>query len=194
MVSLVCQDCTMNPYLATLINSELPVEPWLVGVAWLLLLVGAHVVGRKSRLLLRTQDHVVVEESPLLAPSRTPRSVFVQITLAVLLFSLVYYVGEPAFTLIAGGFVAALAMLFGLNLHSLAFARRLCNDDAVSGKVTLPATFVLADIARKALDAAVVFLITGLVFAQLALLAGALILASTGLGYVRKARRHRAQH
>ena len=184
----------MSPYLATLINSELPVEPWLAGVAWLLLLVGAHIVGRRSRVLLRAQDHVVVEESPFLAPSRTPRSVFVQITLAVLLFSLLYYIGEPAFTLLAGGFVAALAMLFGLNLHSLAFARRLCNDAAVSGKVTLPAAFVLADIARKALGAAVVFLITGLVFAQLALLGGALILASTGLGYFRKARRQRAQH
>jgi len=184
----------MSPYLAALINSELPIDPWLVGVAWLLLLVGAHILGRRSRLLLRTQEHVVVEESPLLAPSRTPRSLFVQITLAVLLFSLAHYVGEPAFTLVAGGFVAALAMLFGLNLHSLSFARRLCNDDAVRGKVTLPAAFVLADIARKALDAAVVFLVTGLVFAQFALLGGALILASTGLGYIRKARRERARH
>ena len=183
----------MNPYLDALIHSTLPVGPWLVGVAWLLLLVGAHVAGRESRLLLRTQDHVVVEESPLLAASRTPRPAFRQIILAVLLFSLVYYVGEPAFTLVAGGFIAALAMLFGLNLHSLAFARRLCSDDAVSGKVTLPAAFVLADVARKALGASVVFLITGLLFAQLARLGGALILASTGFGYVRKARRQRAQ-
>lgn len=81
-----------------------------------------------------------------------------------------------------------------MKLHSLAFARRLCSDDGVSGKVTLPAAFVLADIARKAPGAAAAFLVTGLVFAQLPLLGGALILASTGLGYVRKARRQRAQH
>jgi hypothetical protein len=183
----------MNPYLTSLLDSSLPLDPWLVGVAWLLLLAGTHFVGRKSRLLLRTQQHVVVEENAFLARSIAPRFVFAQIIVAVVLFLLVDYLGEPVFTLIAGGFVAALAMAFGLNLHSLAFARRLHDDDAAAGSVTLSAAFVLADMGRRALGGALVFVITGLLFAQLALLGGALILALTGFGYVRRSRRQRAR-
>lgn len=183
----------MQSYLASLIDSELPLEPWLVGFVWLLLLAGTHIVGRQSRLLLRAQAHVVVEESAQLARSIEPRFIFVQLALAVVVFSLCYYVGEPAFTLVAGGFVVALAMAFGLNLHSLAFARRLHHEGSATGKVTLSAAFVLDDLGRKALGVAVALLVTGLVLAQLSVLGGALILAATGVGYVRRSRQQRAQ-
>ena len=183
----------MHSYIASLIDSELPLAPWLVGVAWLLLLAGAYIVGRQSRLVLHTQEHVVVEESAFLPRSISPRFVVTQIIFPVVLFSLSYSLGEPVFTLTAGGFVAELAMVFGLNLHSLAFARRLHNDGTVAGKVTLSAAFVLADIGRRAMAGAVVFLITGLVFAQLAFLSGAFILASIGIGYVRRSHQQRAQ-
>lgn len=183
----------MQAYVASLIGSELPLEPWLVGLIWLLLLGGTHIVGRKSRLLLRAQGHVVVEESAQLARSIEPRFVLVQLTFAVVVFSLCYYLGEPAFTLIAGGFVVALAMAFGLNLHSLAFARRLHNEGSATGKVTLSAAFVLGDMGRKALGVSVALLITGLVLAQLSLLGGALFLALAGVGYVRRSRQQHAQ-
>jgi hypothetical protein len=183
----------MHAYVSTLIDSELPLEPWLVGVVWLLLLSGTHIVGRKSRLLLRAQEHVVVEENAQLHRSTAPRFIFVRLIVAVVLFSLCYYLGEPVFTFIVGGFVAALAMAFGLNLHSLAFAQRLHNQGDVTGKVTLSAAFVFGDMGRKALGCAAALLVTGLVLAQLALLGGALILASTGVGYVRRSRQRRAQ-
>jgi Flp pilus assembly protein TadB len=82
-------------------------------------------------------------------------------------------------------------MSFGLNLNSLAFARRLRNEGAATGTVTLSAGFAVGDMGYRALGGAVIFLVTGLVFAQLALLGGALILAISGFMYVRRSRRQR---
>lgn len=182
----------MSSYLEALINTPLPIDPWLVGILWLALILGVHRLAVRSRSVRATQQRVIIERDAAVDTTGLPRFILVRMVVAALLFALCYWVGEPLFSFVAGGFVAALAMAFGLNLHALAFARRLHEEGAVEGSVTLLPRFVVADVGSRALGAAVVFLIAGLAFAQLPLLGGALVLAWTGYRHVRRARQLRA--
>jgi hypothetical protein len=58
----------------------------------------------------------------------------------------------------------------------------------VSGSITLSPSIVLRENAFDCVGAATLFLLAGLLTAQLALLGGALFVAATGVGCLRRAR------
>lgn len=176
----------MHPYAAALLDSEFSFAPWLLGVAWVVLAALSLWVSSRARAAFTTQRHIVIDYGQVLTKAFQLRYNFVQILFATAVLWGSHRIGEPFFTLIGGGYVVAVAVGLGLNVHTLLFARRLSRDGSAEGSVTLSAKFGLADVGYRSLGGALIVLITGLVFAQLAFLGGALFLGSTGFGYLRK--------
>lgn len=183
----------MHPYVDALLNSKFVFAPWVLGIVWVLLTALSFWASAQARAALAAQRHIVVDYGPALTKAFQPRFMVVQVLFAAAMLWGSHYIGELTFTFIGGGYVVALAVGLGLNLYSLLFARRLSRDAGVDGSVGLSAKFVVADIGYRSLGGALIVLISGLVFAQLALLGGALFLGSSGFGYVRKSRRIRGQ-
>jgi hypothetical protein len=183
----------VHGYLGALLDSEFGLAPWVLGVACLTLAAATYSLTSYSRRALAAQTHIIIENDAAVSRVFQPRYVVAQLAFAAVTLSASYYIGEPAFTFIGGGYVVALAMTFGLNLHSLLFARRLQCSGSATGSVTLSSNLAVSDFGYRSLGGASVLFVTGLLLAQLALLGGALFLASAGVGYVRKSRKLRAQ-
>ena len=177
----------MEAYLATLAGSTLPLSPWLVGVLWILLFVATRSVALRSREVLATQAHVVVENLDALAALDRPGVAYPQFAWVTGVLAGAWFLGEPAFAFVAGGLVLMLAMTLGLNLHSLAFARRLADGSGATGSVTLSTPFVLEDLARRASTCALTFLIAGVLLAHSALLGAAMFLGLSAWEMSRRA-------
>ena len=158
-----------------------------------MLLLTSQLVVRKARSWLAQQQRISVNNFESISKPFQPKYVIAQIAFASVAFALSAFVGEPALTFVGGGLVVSFAMALGLNIHSLLYAKALTQDPGVQGKLTLSPSFVMRDWGHRALGAATFLLATGVVFANLALLGGALFLTSGGYGYIRKSRKLRTQ-
>jgi len=86
--------------------------------------------------------------------------------------------------------IIASAFGLGLTAQGLLTALALASPGAVNGSVTFSTASAFRHMAHRAAGAALACLLAGLALAHLALLGGALFLASAASGSLRKARLH----
>jgi hypothetical protein len=178
----------LETYVNALFESELPFEPWVTALIWVSLFAVNRWVARSTRAANDAQHAVTVEDWSALRRGFEPKYVVAQILVAGIVFLVALLLGGSAFVFFAGGLIVALAFGLGLNLQGLLSARAMGRPNAVIGSVTFTTASAFRHMAHRAGGAALACLLTGLVLANLALLGGALFLASTASGHLRKAR------
>ena len=178
----------MQTYVNELLASELPFEPWVAAVIWAALFIASRWLAQSLRAANNAQHAVTVEDWSALRRNLQPKYAVVQVLVAGVLFVLALRLGTPAFVFLAGGMIVASAFGLGLSAQGLFTARALARPNAVNGSVTFSTASAFRHMAHRAGGAALACLLIGLVLAHLALLGGALFLALTGNGYLRKAR------
>jgi hypothetical protein len=127
------------------------------------------------------------------AASLTPKYLLVQTVFVGIVFLLGLDRGGAAYVFLAGGVLVFLACHFGLNLQGLLSARGLARPAAATGALTYSTAAAFRHMADRILGAAVASLVAGLALGHLALLGGAVFLASGAVGSWRRARNLRAQ-
>jgi len=177
----------LETYVNELLESELPFEPWVAALIWAALFVASRWIAQSLRAANDAQHAVTVEDWSALRRGHEPKYLVVQIVGAGIVFLVALPLGAPAFVFFAGGMIVALAFGLGLNVQGLLTARALAHPNAVDGSVTFSTASGFRHTAHRAGGAALACLLIGLVLAHLALLGGALFLASTAGGYLRKA-------
>jgi hypothetical protein len=178
----------LGTYVNELLESELPFEPWVAALIWVALLIASRWIAQSLRAANDAQHAVTVEDWSALRRSLEPKYAIARILVAGIVFLLALQLGTPAFAFFAGGMIVASACGVGLSVQGLLTARALARPDAVNGAVTFSTASAFRHMAHRAAGAGVACLLIGLVLPHLALLGGALFLASTASGYLRKAR------
>jgi hypothetical protein len=183
----------LEHYVASLLASQLPFEPWLAALVWALLFFANHQIARSARTATDAQQFIAVEDLRVLRRGFEPKYVAIQILLALALFRLGFLLGQPAFVFLAGGLLAAMTGAIALNVQALSSARILGSPNAAKGALTLSTASALRQMASRAGGVAIGCCLMGVALAHLALLGGALVLALTAIGYLRRARRASVQ-
>jgi hypothetical protein len=177
----------LEAYVISLLASDLPFDAWFAALAWLALFFANYRVAQATRMANDAQSVLKVEDWNALRRGFEPKNIAAKIVFAAIVFLLASLLGGPAFVLLAGGFIVATAYGVGLNLQGLLSARAMAEPNAVSGSVTFTTASALRHMAQRAAGGALACLLMGLALAHLALLGGALFLAATAHGYVRRA-------
>jgi hypothetical protein len=180
----------LRTYVNELLGSELPFEPWVAALIWIALFIASRWIAQSLRAANDTQHAVTVEDWNALRRSLEPKYIVAQILVAAIIFLLALLLGGPSFVFFAGGMIMASAFGLGLNAQGLFAARAMARPNAVNGSVTFSTASAFRHMAHRAGGAALTCLLIGLVLAHLALLGGALFLASMASGNLRKARAH----
>ena len=178
----------MSEYLAALLDSELPVDAWLVALVWLGAAAGSHFLSRFARSTLGRQDLMFLEESREAARGFELKFLAAQLLFFAVVFVIALYLDGATFVFFGGGLAVASVVALGLNYHSLMFATALAGPDAGKGRVELSAAFSLNTSGHRLIGGALACLLVGLFLVNLALLGGAFVLGSAGAGYLRRAR------
>lgn len=182
----------MENYLASLLDGVLPLPPWAVALVLLALLLANYYLVRSVRLANEAQHRVAVEDWTPFRRVSQPKYLLVQIAFIGIVFILGLDRGGAAYVFLAGGVLVFLSCHFGLNLQGLLSARGLARPDAVTGAVTYSTRAAFRHTADRLIGAAVASLAAGVALGHLALLGGALFLASGAFGAWRRARNARA--
>jgi hypothetical protein len=176
-------------YWLTLLDSDLPFAPWIVVAIWGVLFLCNHLVARAARRVSSNQAFVVIENCEVLERGFRPRFVLGQVLFAGLIFALTLWAEpHPVFVFLGGGVIVALVWLLGMNLQALLSSLGARTDGAVTGSLNLSNTYAIRQQMHRTTSGAMVCGILGAVLAHLALLGGALFLASTAVGYRRRMR------
>jgi hypothetical protein len=176
----------MDAYLDDLQFSTLALPEWAVFLLWVALYTGSNLLRIKSRSILSSQTHILLAEQELTQPFST-RLVLMQIIFAVIIFAVSHWGGSFGLALLAGGLVVAVAVSFAFNLQSLLFISALSKAGAAEGTLTFTARLATRDKAFQMFTGAAICFCIGLLIAHLSLLGGAVLLASSGFGYLRRA-------
>ena len=179
----------MRTYLAQLEASTIPFPNWAVIIIWLVVFVVANMLMRRSRALSRAQNVIATETEPGLIKPESLKLTLARLILTAAIFACASLLGGPVFVFLAGGWVVLAAVSCSLNLRRVLYLRAFSGLGAATGSITLSARFAVKDAAFQLLAAATLCLVLGILLAHLALLGGALFLASTGAGYLRKTKR-----
>jgi hypothetical protein len=184
----------LEAYIATLLDSELPFDAWAATLTWVALFVANHWVARIARAANDAQKLVVVEDWSAVRRGFEPKYMLVQILVASSVFMFGFFLGRLAFTFLAGGLIVARMCALSLNVQSVFLARSMADPGAGKGAVILSTPLALRQVSQRLGGSALSCLLAGLALAHLALLGGALLLASHAAAYSRRAQRHaRAQ-
>jgi hypothetical protein len=177
----------LESYLADLQQNAIALPFWGVVTIWLFIFSGAHVLHRKSRLLSSQQMFILTEPPMSNAGGLLPRLLIGQFVFAAVVFSVGAVIGDFGFTFFAGGWVVATAVSLGFNLRSVLFLRAIAEPGAANGAVSISPSLAVRDFAFQLFGAATFCLCLGILLAHLALLGGALFIAATGVGHLRRA-------
>jgi hypothetical protein len=180
----------LEAYIATLLDSELPFDAWVAALTWVALFVANHWVARIARAANDAQSLVAVEDWSAVRRGFEPKFMLAQILVASGLFMVGFFLGRLAFTFFAGGLIVARVCALSLNVQSVFFARSISEPGAATGAVTLSTPLALKQVSQRLSASALACLLLGLALAHLALLGGALLLASHAAGYSRRAQRY----
>lgn len=179
----------MDTYLGALERSTIPLPAWALVIFWLVLLLLSHLLARKGRTLSQAQAFVAERVSPGLIREPSTRLLTAQILFSAAVFTLAFSIGGPGFIFFAGGWVVTAAAGVAINLRSVLFLSAISRPGAAQGAVTYSDFLAVRNRAFHLFGAAALCFLLGALLAHLALLGGALFLAATGVGYLRKARR-----
>ena len=92
-------------------------------------------------------------------------------------------------SLYAGGWLVSWSVTLAANLRGFLWVKTIAINGAIDGKLTVSAYANLSDQANTCFAGAALCLFVGIVVAQLSLFGGAFILAATGAGCWRQARK-----
>jgi len=177
----------LEGYLASLLDSALPLPPWTVALLLLTLLLANFYLALSLRAANDAQHFISVEDwTPFRRVSR-PKHLLIQIVFVGLVFLLAIDRGGATYVFLAGGMLVFLACHLGLNLQGLLAARGLARSNAATGALTYSTAAAFRHMAHRILGAAVTSLIVGVAIGHLALLGGALFLAAAAYGSTRRA-------
>ncbi|MFI4925231.1 MAG: hypothetical protein ACHQJ7_08820, partial [Vicinamibacteria bacterium] len=155
----------MDAYLNALVAPELPLPWWLALTLWVVLYALTHIATARSRAALRMQSHVVIDRPDVLEREQRPASMALAFVLLTAFLLAGYPMGEPYTSLVVGGLLGTIAMLFGIALHSLQFAASLAKGGDVQGTITLSPAFVLTNVGHDMLGCAAACLALGIALA-----------------------------
>ena len=178
----------MEEYVSSLLESELPFEPWVAGLAWVALFLANHGVARCARAANDAQKFIAVEDWSALRRGFQTRYIVTQVLFSGIVFMLASLLGRSAFAFFAGGLIVRMAWALALNVQGLLSARDLARPNAASGTLTFTTQSAFRHMAHRIAGGAIACLLAGLALAQLALFGGAFFLALTAGGYLRRAR------
>jgi hypothetical protein len=183
----------LDNYVTFLFESKLPFEPWFAVLAWLVLFLANHRIARSARVANDSQNFLTVEDWSVLRRGFEPRYIVAKILFASIVFLFALLLGGSAFVFLAGGLIVAMACGLALNVQGLLSVRAIARPNAVNGSLTFSTASAFRHMAHRVGAGALACLLIGLALAHLALLGGALFLAATASGYLRRARSARAQ-
>jgi hypothetical protein len=183
----------LEKYVTSLLESELPFDAWVAALVWVALFLANHWTARSTRAANDAQTFIAVEDWSALRRGYEPKYIVAQVLFAGIVFLFAWLLGRSAFAFFAGGLIVAMAYGLALNVQGLLSARALARANAASGVLTFSTPSAFRHMAHRVTGGALGCLLMGLALAHLALLGGALFLASTAGGYFRRARNARAQ-
>jgi len=183
----------LEGYLASLLDSALPLPAWAVALLLLALLVANFCLVLALRGANDAQRFISLEDwTPFRRVSR-PKHLLIQIVFVGLVFLLALDRGGATYVFLAGGVLVFLACHLGLNLQGLLAARGLAQPNAATGALTYSTAAAFRHMAHRILGAAVTSLIVGAAIGHLALLGGGVFLAAAAYGSGRRAQNVRTQ-
>jgi len=174
-------------YWLALLNSELPFAPWIAIALWAALFVANHLLARAARAMTADQIVVVVQNRGDLERGFRPHFVLAQALFGALIFAFTLSAGvHPVYVFLGGGLIVSLTCALGLNVQSFLSARAMRQPGAVTGSLNLSVAYAIRQQVHRLGASALMCAVLGAVIAHLSLLGGALVLASTAVGYRRK--------
>jgi hypothetical protein len=183
----------LEKYVTSLFESELPFEPWVAAVVWVVLFLANHWLARFARVANDSQKFIAVQDWSALRRGFEPKYIVTQVVVASIVFLLALLLSGPAVVFFAGGLIVAMACGLALNFQGLLSARSLAHPKAATGALTFSTASAFRHMAHRVSGGALACFLMGVALGHLALLGGALFLASTASGYLRRARNARAQ-
>jgi hypothetical protein len=183
----------LEGYVASLLDSALPLPPWIVASALLALLLANYSAALLLRDANNAQRFIAVEDWTPFRRVARPKYLLLQIVFVAFIFLVGFDAGGPAYVFLAGGALVFLVCHFGLAVQGLLSARGLAHANAATGSLTYSTAAAYRHMAHRILGAAVTSLFAGLALGHLALLGGALFLAAAAAGAWRRARNVSAQ-
>lgn len=174
-------------YWLALLNSDLAFAPWIAIALWAALFVGNHLLARATRALSTSQTVVTVQNRGDLERGFRAQFVLAQALFgaAIFVFSLLSG-ARPVYVCLGGGLIVSSVCALGLNLQAFLSARAMQRPGALTGSLALSAAYAMRQQVHRLSASALVCTILGAVIAHLSLLGGALLLASTAIGYRRR--------
>jgi hypothetical protein len=183
----------LDRYVASLFESALPFDPLVAVLVWAAFFLANYLIARSTRVANDAQHLIAVEDWTRLRRGFEPKSIGARVLVSGLVFVFSWLLGESAFVFFAGGLIVATAYGLGLNTQGLLSARAMAHPDTATGTLTFSTAAAFRHMAHRAVGGALACGVTGLALAHLALLGGALFLASTAASYSRRARNARAR-
>jgi hypothetical protein len=179
----------LESYVVSLFACQLPFDAAVAVLIWLALFVANHRVAMSVRAANDAQSLITVEDWSVLRRGFEPKSILAKLLFAGIVFWVAYLLGSAAFVFFCGGFIVAVACTLGLNTQGLLSARAMAQPNVAKGTLTFSTALAFRHMAQRLCGVALASCIIGLALAHLAPLGGALILAASAGGYVRRARK-----
>jgi hypothetical protein len=177
----------MEDYLAEFQYSTLPLPFWGVVALWLCIFTASHLLFLRTRTLVRGQTIVKTGNPQIVARGARPGIVLARLVFGGAVFSCAYFLEGPFAVFLAGGWTLASCASLASNIQGMLYIRALTRPGAAEGTLSLSNPLVIREVAFYFFGLAVFCLIAGLLTAHLALLGGAVYIAASGFGYLRKA-------
>jgi hypothetical protein len=178
----------MNAYQDALVHSRLALSVAQSAVVVAVLFLVATLLERKATALFRSQSFVT-------GVSRTPLEMklgswlwLVQLAYLAVIFAVASIAGEPLFTFLVGGIIAATGLAAAHNFRSTLHYRALALPGNATGSLSMSPSMFIRSRAHQCFEGSLVCLAGGFILPHAALLGGAFVLGAAGLGYWRKAR------
>jgi hypothetical protein len=175
-------------YFDALVTSSLPLRWEALAVLLSVLFLVSHDLNRRASRMFRSHSHVVGDNGS----EAEKRWGWVlpggQLIYRAAIFAVALYAGGPIFVLLVGGLLVSLLFSVVHNARTILHYRMLAASGAAQGNLSLSNSSLIHN-AHVCLEAAFFCLLVGLFLPHLALLGGALILGSTGIGCLRSAHR-----
>jgi hypothetical protein len=178
----------MNAYQEALVHSRLALSVAQSAVVVAVLFLVATLLERKATALFRSQSFVT-------GLSRTPLEIklgsrlwLVQLAYLAGIFAVASIAGEPLFTFLVGGIIAATGLAAAHHFRSTLHYRALALPGNATGSLSMSPSMFIRSRAHQCFEGSLVCLAGGFILPHAALLGGAFFLGAAGLGYWRKAR------
>jgi hypothetical protein len=176
-------------YFDTVSSSSLPLRWEAVAVLLVVFFLASQVLFQRARAMFRSQSYIGGDGATDVEKRWGWILPFGQFAYSAAIFVVALYAGGMLFTLLAGGLLVTVLVSATHNLRSILFYRSFTRPDVARGNLWMSSALLIRQRAHFYLETALFCLLAGFLLPHLALLGGAVILGSAGLGYLRRAAR-----